>query len=166
MGRFQPGQSGNPRGRPPGEATTQRLRKDMISDEDLREILEVVIDKAKGGDLTAAALIIDRKIPKLRVTADLTPDQGDRYVFHVVTGVPRADSDEESPALREVPRCVEPPRMAPVERSPAPTAPTAPTAPPPPKPVMSLLPPATKAVAMGSARVQLMKPHDPYGENK
>lgn len=160
MGRFQPGQSGNPRGRPPGEATTQRLRKDMISDEDLREILEVVIDKAKGGDLTAAALIIDRKIPKLRVTADLTPDQGDRYVFHVVTGVPRGDADEEASALREAPRCVEPPRMAPVERSPAPTAP------PPPRPVMSLLPPATKAVAMGSARVQLMKPHDPYGETK
>lgn len=160
MSRFQPGQSGNPRGRPPGEATTQRLRKDMISDEDLREILEVVIDKAKGGDLTAAALIIDRKIPKLRVTADLTPDQGDRYVFHVVTGVPRADSDEESPALREVPRCVEPPRMAPVERS------SAPTVPPQPRPVMSLLPPATKAVSMGSARVQLMKPHDPYGETK
>jgi hypothetical protein len=71
MSRFKPGQSGNPNGRPKNaKSSVTALRKDLITDEDLQAIVDVVIGKAKGGDLTAAGMILDRRLPRLRVTAD------------------------------------------------------------------------------------------------
>lgn len=63
-GRFQPGTTGggNPKGRPRGRvsAATALIRANCP------EILEVVIEAAKAGDLQACALILSRGVPTLR----------------------------------------------------------------------------------------------------
>lgn len=63
-GRFQPGTTGggNPKGRPKGRvsAATALIRSACP------EILEVVIDQARQGDLHACALILARGVPTLR----------------------------------------------------------------------------------------------------
>jgi len=64
--RWRPGTSGNPKGRPPrGFSSAERFRTALA--EDLPEILEKVLEKAKAGDLAAAKIIIDRCIPAYRV---------------------------------------------------------------------------------------------------
>jgi hypothetical protein len=71
MAKFKPGESGNPSGRPKGaKSTISALRKELISDEDLQEIVDVVIAKAKDGDLAACGMILDRRIPRLRITEE------------------------------------------------------------------------------------------------
>lgn len=104
MPRFQPGQSGNPNGRPRNaKSTVTALRKDLITDEDLQAIVDVVIDKAKEGDLTAAGMILDRRLPRLKVNGDIGLERANlaeeirlarervmeasRPVIQVVTGV-------------------------------------------------------------------------------
>lgn len=68
MARFQPGASGNPHGRPPGaKSAVTALRKELITDADLQRIVDVVIAKALEGDLTAAGMILDRRLPRLRM---------------------------------------------------------------------------------------------------
>lgn len=106
MSRFKPGQTGNPNGRPRNaKSTVTALRKDLITDEDLQAIVDVVISKAKEGDLGAAGMILDRRLPRLRVTADfglersnlaeqlkaarerVMADADCRTVFEVFTGI-------------------------------------------------------------------------------
>lgn len=62
MARFEKGQSGNPAGKPKGalSARTKLLKEASLP------TLEAVIEKAKAGDLQAAALILDRTVPRLR----------------------------------------------------------------------------------------------------
>lgn len=75
MSRYKPGQSGNPAGRPPGTKSAPSLIRDLLRDgvvteDDLRSVVAAVLTKAKAGDLAAAALLLDRTIPKLRPAAD------------------------------------------------------------------------------------------------
>lgn len=63
-GRFAPGQSGNPKGRPPGQTPKARLRASL--DKAMPGILQTLIDQAKSGDSQAAIALLDRAIPKLR----------------------------------------------------------------------------------------------------
>lgn len=75
---FKPGQSGNPAGRPKGA----RDRKNVVAAEFAKEgsaIARVVVEKAKGGDMSAAALVLQRLSPPLRpqaekVTFDFDPN--------------------------------------------------------------------------------------------
>lgn len=69
--RFQPGQSGNAAGRPPGLGWAAQMRKDMEAD--WPAIREVLIAKAKDGDLQAIRLVAERICPPLRAAETTAP---------------------------------------------------------------------------------------------
>lgn len=72
MPRFQPGQSGNPQGRPKGIPTAaMRLRK-AIADH-LPEIIQQLVIRAREGDVAAASLLLSRALPPLRPEAPAQP---------------------------------------------------------------------------------------------
>jgi hypothetical protein len=64
LGRWKAGESGNPAGRTPGSGQLQKLR-DAIA-EDVPEILASLVDAAKGGNINAARLILERVLPPLK----------------------------------------------------------------------------------------------------
>ncbi|MDO9356954.1 MAG: DUF5681 domain-containing protein [Solirubrobacteraceae bacterium] len=92
---WQPGQSGNPKGRPPGPSETGRLRA-AIS-EHLPEIIAQLVDKARGGDTQAARLLLERVLPPVKpveatVTLELVDgasltEQGEAIVRAVADGL-------------------------------------------------------------------------------
>jgi len=59
-GRFSPGVSGNPSGRPKGSGTLARAIRQAYGRDRVLEILEVLRGKALEGDTTAARLYLDR----------------------------------------------------------------------------------------------------------
>lgn len=63
-GGWQPGQSGNPSGRPPGTSEVGRLRA-AIS-EHLPEIIAQLVEKALAGDTQAARLLLERVLPPVK----------------------------------------------------------------------------------------------------
>src|SRR5690625_7695328 len=65
--RFQPGQSGNTAGRPRGSGLAGKLRKAI--QKDAEEVIQMLIEQAKGGDITAAKILLDRIVPTLRPEA-------------------------------------------------------------------------------------------------
>src|SRR3982751_3150234 len=66
--RWVKGQSGNPRGRPPGRPDARTKITRALMDDGL-EIARVVTDAAKEGDLQAASLVLSRIAPALRPEA-------------------------------------------------------------------------------------------------
>ncbi len=62
--QWQPGQTGNPKGRPPGQSEITRLRASLAGD--VPEILAGLVMAAKGGDVQAARLILERVLPPLK----------------------------------------------------------------------------------------------------
>ena len=63
-GHWLPGASGNPAGRPTGSGHVARLRAELA--QELPGILQALIKQAKGGDVAAIKVILDRVIPPLR----------------------------------------------------------------------------------------------------
>ena len=63
---FKKGQSGNPRGKKPGTRHKATMAALELLEGDLQAITRVCIDKAKGGDLVACKLILDKIIPNCR----------------------------------------------------------------------------------------------------
>jgi len=59
---FQPGQSGNPAGRPKGSVNKQRA---MLLDA-VEKVLPLVVDRALAGDHEAQKLILEKGLPKLK----------------------------------------------------------------------------------------------------
>lgn len=65
--KFKPGQSGNPNGRPKDKTPATLLRKSIA--EDMPEIIKTLVELAKGGDVAAAKVLIDRICPPLKPQA-------------------------------------------------------------------------------------------------
>jgi len=62
-GRFQPGQSGNPAGKPKGARHTTTLLAEKLMQDDAEKIVKAVIEAAGNGYMTAARMILDRICP-------------------------------------------------------------------------------------------------------
>lgn len=65
--KFQPGVSGNPRGRRKDKTPATLLRKSIV--EDMPEIITKLVELAKGGDVAAAKVLLDRCCPALKPQA-------------------------------------------------------------------------------------------------
>lgn len=61
---FKKGQSGNPAGRQKGDSHAGKLRKAL--ENDLPDIIQSVVDAAKGGGMQAARLLLDRSISAMK----------------------------------------------------------------------------------------------------
>jgi Family of unknown function (DUF5681) len=64
--RFRPGQSGNPAGRKPGTRNHVSQWVEQLMEADIGEIVRVVIDAAKSGDLRACEIVMARVCPARR----------------------------------------------------------------------------------------------------
>ena len=69
--QFQPGQSGNPAGRPPGSGITGKARAIIAAA--VPEILAKLVDQAKGGDVAAARILMERVVPALKPGEEAIP---------------------------------------------------------------------------------------------
>lgn len=90
---FKPGVSGNPAGKPKGtknkltiyrEKVLMKQEKKLL--DELPEILDVVIDRAKKGDMTATKMILDRVIAAKKVADENAEDRGTPIVNINITG--------------------------------------------------------------------------------
>ena len=64
ISRWKPGQTGNPKGRPPGQSAITKMRASLASD--VPDILAGLVLAAKGGDVQAARLILERVLPPVK----------------------------------------------------------------------------------------------------
>ena len=65
--KFKPGQTGNPNGRPKDKTPATLLRKSIIAD--IPAIINTLIELAKGGDVQAIKLVLERVCPALKPQA-------------------------------------------------------------------------------------------------
>jgi ferritin-like protein len=74
-GRFQPGQSGNPKGKRPGTRNRVTLLAEQMMGNDAEAVIRSVIDAAKAGDMQAARMVLERiaPLPKDRPVAFKIP---------------------------------------------------------------------------------------------
>jgi hypothetical protein len=90
--KFTPGQSGNPNGRPKDKTPAFLLRKSIAND--MPDIIKVLIAKAKGGDVAAAKVLLDRICPPLKTQAlpvnipseGTLADQGNAVIKETLSG--------------------------------------------------------------------------------
>ena len=66
VGRFRKGESGNPAGKPKGARHKLTVLAEKLMADDAEAIVRKVVEAAKGGDLTAARLVLDRIAPARR----------------------------------------------------------------------------------------------------
>ena len=64
---FKKGETGNAKGRPSGRTPATLLRKSIAKD--MPEIIKTLINSAKGGDVQAARVLLDRVCPALKPQA-------------------------------------------------------------------------------------------------
>jgi len=89
--RFQPGQSGNPAGRPPGSLNKQTLAAQEAMIERAQELIDSIVDRAKNGESAAMRAVMERLAPtgrNRRIAIDLpvikTPEDAE-LALSVVT---------------------------------------------------------------------------------
>lgn len=91
-GRFAPGLSANPKGRPRGQSKATGLRKELA--DALPGILQMLVQAASAGDVAAIRLILERVMPTMRpidatVTVNMTgtlSEQGQAVLSAIATG--------------------------------------------------------------------------------
>jgi hypothetical protein len=92
--KWKPGQTGNPKGRPPGQSEITTLRKSIMND--APEILAGLVTAAKAGDVQAARLILERVLPpvkpmeqaiELNLAGNTLTDQGRAVLSAIAAGV-------------------------------------------------------------------------------
>ncbi|MFH0784022.1 MAG: DUF5681 domain-containing protein [Pseudomonadota bacterium] len=66
---FQPGQSGNPAGKRPGAKNRATVLAQSLFDGEVEALTRKVIDLAKGGDMQALRVCLDRLCPPLKAQA-------------------------------------------------------------------------------------------------
>ena len=66
---FKKGQSGNPRGKKPGTRNKATMAAQALLEGDLEAITKICVERAKGGDMVACKLILDKLIPNRRERA-------------------------------------------------------------------------------------------------
>ncbi len=71
-GRFAPGASGNPSGKPRGTRHRITSLAEQMMGDDAERVVRAVIEAAAGGDMIAARLVLDRIAPA-RKGAPVTP---------------------------------------------------------------------------------------------
>ena len=62
--KWKPGQTGNPKGRPPGKSAITKMRNSLSAD--VPEILAALVAAAKAGDMQASRLGLERVLPPLK----------------------------------------------------------------------------------------------------
>lgn len=91
---WKPGQSGNPRGRPPGAGQLAQLRASIAGD--VPGIIKALTTAALGGDTQAARILLERCLPPIKPIEQATPltlptsaslsDQGRAVLVAVAAG--------------------------------------------------------------------------------
>ena len=66
MPKFKPGQSGNPKGRPRGTATTAKLR--ALLEPHAKDLVKRAVELALKGDVTALRLCLERLVAPIKAT--------------------------------------------------------------------------------------------------
>jgi hypothetical protein len=90
--RFKPGQSGNPSGRPKGSRHRTTLAIEKLLDGEGEEITRKAIELAKGGDMAAIRICLDR----------LAPPRKDRHIEFTLPKMEKAsDAAKASAAIVE-----------------------------------------------------------------
>lgn len=69
--QWKAGQSGNPKGRPPGQSEITKLRASIA--EHVPEIVAQLVSAAQGGDVQAARLLLERVLPPVRPIEQTQP---------------------------------------------------------------------------------------------
>jgi hypothetical protein len=91
---WKPGQSGNPKGRPPGTGEVAKLRAGIAKH--VPAIIRSLVKQAKGGDTSAARLLLERVVAPVKAAelpvpmdfgADLSPsDQARALTMAALAG--------------------------------------------------------------------------------
>lgn len=63
---FVKGQSGNPKGKPRGARHTATQISYALMEGNLEEVLSIVIERAKNGDIAACRMVLDKVLPNIK----------------------------------------------------------------------------------------------------
>ena len=111
--RFEKGQSGNPAGRPPGMRSRAAMITEELLEGEAAELARAMIAKAKGGDVAALRICLDRIAPARRepehAAFDLAPLKTAADAAAAIAGITTAvaDGDLSTAAAAELFKYVE-----------------------------------------------------------
>lgn len=87
-GRFKPGESGNPKGKAPGTRHKATMLSQALFDGECETLTRKIIELAKGGDLQALKVCVDRLCPPMK--AQSAPVQVDLPATESITDMANA----------------------------------------------------------------------------